>query len=261
MDSACVIGWGVVGQATGNLFGIKKHFDTDETKSNITIADIAKCRFVFICLPTPFVDNVGYPTNDIIAIIKQIEQNGSNCLYIIRSTVNPGFALHVQKELGIDTIISNPEFLSEKTAERDSKYPPFILLGGLIPRHLEEVRGLYEGRIKGAPVILTDNTSAELSKIALNAFFATKVIYANQIYDFARKIGANYETVRGILESHPFGSTNHFNVWFRGKRGVNGRCLPKDTRALAYYSNAELIQKVDQLNANYIYLKEENENI
>lgn len=256
MDDAVIVGNGIVGNATGNVFGIKKRFDINETKSNISIEMVASHKFVFICLPTPFLDNVGYNTNDIYKFIQQIEKYGSNCIYIIRSTVNPGFASSCMAELGLDRIISNPEFLSEATAEKDSKNPPFVLLGGLNPEYLQEVKAFYEGRLKGSPVILTSNTTAELAKLALNGFFATKVIYANQIYDVARKIGANYETIRGVLERHPYGFKNHSQVWFRGKRGIHGNCLPKDTRALGYYTNAELINKVNELNEQYINIKE-----
>lgn len=251
MDNAVIIGNGIVGNATGNVFGIKAKFDLDEKKSTISFENIANYRYCFICLPTSVDGNGAYRTDDIINIIKKIEEYGQNNRYIIRSTVYPGFAGSIMDSLNIDSIVSNPEFLSEDTAEKDTKNPPYILLGGRNPQYLQEVKGFYEGRIKGSPVILTDNITAELTKIALNGYFATKVIYANQIYDYARKIGANYETIRGIFERHPFGPRNHFQVIYRGKRGVHGHCLPKDTRALAYYSDAELIKRVVELNEKY----------
>lgn len=258
MDNAAIIGNGIVGNATGNVFGIEKRFDIDETKSNASLKDIARCRYTFLCLSTPFIDNVGYNTKPIIDLIKQIEEYGANCLYIIRSTVNPGFARHIMDTLGIDRIISNPEFLSQDTAEKDIKNPPFILLGGYIPRYLQEVKAVYEGRIKGAPVILTDNTTAELAKLVLNGFFSTKVIYANQVYDVARSLSANYETIRDVLERHPSGFRNHARIWYKGKRGVNGKCLPKDSKALAFYTGGQLFKKIVELNEEYIYLRDEN---
>lgn len=247
----------MVGNATAKLFGIKKIFDTDETKSTITLADAARCHIIFICLPTPFVDEVGYRTDDIFSTIRQIEEYGTGAVYVMRSTVWPGFAVHLQRELGIDRVISNPEFLSEESWEKDIKHPPFILLGGLEGVFLNSVKALYEARIKSAPVILTDNTTAELAKLSMNSFFSTKVIFANQLYDEARKLNANYETVREILERHPFGPRNHFKVWFRGKRGVNGKCLPKDTNAMAYYTGHKMAQEIMKWNQEYIYQKDE----
>ena len=54
-----------------------------------------------------------------------------------------------------------------------------------------------------------------------------------------------------VMESHPFGPKNHFTIWYKGKRGVNGHCLLKDTKAMAHYSKLELINKVYKLNAKY----------
>lgn len=252
MDRACVIGYGVVGQATAKVFGIKKHFDVQEERSNMSMSEVAACEFIFICIPTPVFPDGSYNTKDISDLINSVEELGSGATYIIRSTVFPGFAMHLQETLDMGRIISNPEFLTEATAEKDSKYPPFILLGGLPGRFLDNVKAIYEGRIKSAPVILTDNTTAELAKLSMNGYFSTKVIFANQIYDAAKKLGANYETIKKVLGSHPFGPKNHFTIWFNGKRGVHGKCLPKDTQALAHYTSLDLIDKVNELNQQYI---------
>jgi UDPglucose 6-dehydrogenase len=260
MDRACIVGAGVVGQATAKVFGIRKHYDVIAEKSNITIADVSRCRYCFICLPSPVDVSGNYQLEPIIELIKQIESYGSNCIYIIRSTVFPGFATHLMDLFGHSRFISNPEFLSEETAEKDAKYPPFIVLGGTEGRFLQEVKGLYESVIKSAPVILTNNVTAELIKLSLNSFFALKVIYGNQIYDYAKKVGANYETIRGVWERHPFGSKNHFQVWYKGRRGVNGHCLPKDSKALGNYANSDIVNKIVEINQQYIGLKEQNEN-
>lgn len=259
MENACIIGYGMVGKATGEVFGIEKHFDIKDELSNITLEDAAKCRIIFICLPTPVDEEGNYKVNEIKHIIKQIEDFGTAPIYVIRSTVFPGFAKGLQVDLQINRVISNPEFLSEATAVQDMKNPPFILLGGMEGQYRKEVQGFYEARIKGAPVIVTDNTTAEMAKLTMNAYFALKVIFANQTYDACRKIGANYETVKKLLESHPFGPKNHFEVWFREKRGVHGSCLPKDSKAFANYTGSELMRLAVLLNERYIFLKDDYE--
>lgn len=259
MEKACIVGYGVVGQATAKVFGIRKHYDVQEERSNITLKDVANCEFVFICTPSPVDTDGTFLVQDILNLIRQIESYGTGATYIIRSTVYPGLANHVMSELGIGRVVSNPEFLTEETAGKDSKYPPFVLLGGIDGRYLQKVKGLYESVIKSGPIILTDNITAELTKLAMNSYFALKVIFANQIYDYSKQIGANYETLKSVLERHPYGPRNHFTIWFKGKRGVNGKCLPKDTSALSHYSGLELITKIVQLNQQYIGLKEQNE--
>lgn len=261
MDNVCIIGYGMVGQAMAEVFGIKKHFDIIAEKSNITLEEASKCRLIFVCLPTP-VDKFGqYEINHITQIIKQINDFGQGNIFIIRSTVFPGYALALQIDLGINRVISNPEFLSEATAVDDVKNPPFILLGGVEGKYRAAVRSFYEARIKSASFIETDNTTAEMAKLAMNAYFATKVIFANELYKACRSDAnqANYETVKKVLESHPYGPKNHFTVWFRGKRGVQGNCLPKDSEAFATYTASGLVRKVVELNEEYRYMKESDE--
>lgn len=251
MDSICVIGYGTVGKAFADVFGIKKIYTRTQSESNITLKDSAQCRFIFICLPTPVKEDGSYYVEGIKNIIRQINSYPGTPIYVIRSTVYPGFAKEIQFELGTRRILSNPEFLSEDTSVEDTKNAPFILIGGVDKKYMDDLKAFYEGRIKGSPVILTDNTTAEMAKLTLNAFFATKVIFANQAYDACQKNGANYETVKKVLENHPYGSENHFQIWYKEKRGVNGSCLPKDSHAYAYYTASILIQKVIELNEQY----------
>ena len=247
MDNACIIGFGVVGKATASAFGITKRYSHND--SNITLEEAAKCRYIFICLPTPTVSGACY-TKDIYDIIQQISTypRYADNVFIIRSTVYPGFNRFLQTSLKIGNVVNNPEFLSEATAEEDAKNPEFIVLGSDNPKYLMDVKALYEGRFKYKDIITTDSVTAELIKYSLNVFFATKVIFANEIYDFARRINANYEVIRQVLEKHPWGSKNHFRIWYKEKRGVHGRCLPKDTEAFSELSNSRLFKVLLEIN-------------
>lgn len=259
MENVCIVGYGMVGNATAKLFGIARHFDIDEAKSNMTLEEVSRCRIVFICLPTPVRDGQ-FDTQPIFEFIKQIDGYGGSPVYVIRSTVFPGFAMHLQREFGINNVISNPEFLTEKTWEKDIKFPPFVLLGGLPGVFLEEIKGLYEARIKSAPVIVTDNTTAELAKLALNGFFVMKVVYANQIFDLCQSLEANYERLKEVLERHPFGYKNHAEIYHKGGRGAGGKCICKDFEALTTVSNSELLKMVHQYNKNLLEEYPKNEN-
>lgn len=252
MDNTCVIGYGMVGKAMAEVFGIKKIYTRNKQESTITLDDAANCRYIFICLPTPVNEDGFYFLEDIAAIIDHIKSLGKENIFIVRSTVAPGFAQGFDDAI----IISNPEFLSEATAVEDVKNPPFIIIGGKEEKYRNEVQALYQARIKGAPFIMTDNITAEMAKLSLNAFFATKVIFANEVYDACQRNGANYETIKRVLETHPYGSKNHFSVWFRGKRGVHGACLPKDSKAFANYANSQLLKSVTSLNKFYVQYEE-----
>lgn len=246
-DDKCIIGRGYVGRATELAFDIEKHFSRND--SNITLEEASRCRYIFICLPTPTIDGKCY-TGDIYKIIEQINQYPRHVdnVFIIRSTVYPGFANYVKTNLGIDHVVSNPEFLSEVTWEKDAKNPWMIVVGADDPRYRELVKGLYMGRFKYSVPIETDNNTAELLKYAMNSFFATKVIFANEVWDYAQKIGANYETIKRALEASPWGSKNHFEIVYKGKRGIHGSCLPKDTQAFANLTGSKLFKTLLEIN-------------
>lgn len=252
MNNAAVIGHGTVGKATITTFNIKKYYSRSD--SNITLEEIAQCDFIFICLPTP-VDKEGkYVTKDITEIIKKLSKFPSfkSATVIIRSTVYPGYSRYLQSTLGIRNIVSNPEFLSEDTWKEDAIKPQLVVIGGDNPEIREKVKGLYQGRFKYNEPIVTDSVTAELLKLTFNAFFVTKIVFANAIYDYAQKVQANYETLRKVLEVHPWGSKNHFRVFDKGGRGASGKCLKKDINAMAHYSKDVLFNTIFMLNESLL---------
>lgn len=241
----CVIGWGTVGKATAKTFGITNYYSRSE--KNITLEEAAACGYIFICLPTP-VDSQGtYYVDDIIALIEKLAVFPAykNAIVVLRSTVNPGFNQYLQRTLGVDNIVSNPEFLSEDTWEEDAIRPDLVVIGADKPELREKVQGLYSGRFKYNTPLVTDSVTAEMIKITLNGFFTTKVVFANAIYDYAQKTGANYETIKGVLQAHPWGSKNHFTIFHKGGRGAGGKCLGKDMAALANYVDRPLFHLIN----------------
>lgn len=246
-DDKCCIGYGYVGRSTALAFNIEKHFSRSD--SNITLEQASRCRYIFICLPTPTIDGKCF-TGDIYKIIEQINQYPRHVdnIFIIRSTVYPGFANYVKTNLGIEHVVSNPEFISEDSWQRDAINPWMIVVGADDPRYREIVKGLYMGRYKYTQPIETDNKTAELLKYSMNTFFATKVIFANEIWDYCQKIGANYETIKRALENSPWGSKNHFQIVYKDKRGVNGNCLPKDLEALSVLTGSKLFKTMLEIN-------------
>ncbi|HEC65895.1 MAG TPA: hypothetical protein ENI23_11425 [bacterium] len=254
MNNALIIGMGMVGKSTAHAFGIKKYYDHNAVEGFQKVTDfkeMADNRYIFICLPTPVKDGQ-YFVDDIIKIIDAIKQQGKQNVFIIRSTVYPGFANYAQEKLGIHSIVSNPEFLTEKTWKKDSEHPDRIVIGCDYPAYLKDVEGIYKARFKGVDIFTTDNKTAELSKLASNGFFSTKVIFANQIYDYAKLCGANYEMIKNIMYKSKFIGENHLEVFHQGGRGASGKCLKKDLEALADYTNSPLLRVVDKLNKKYI---------
>lgn len=230
-------------------FGIEKYYSRHD--ANITLEEASKYRYVFICMPTPTVEGKCF-TDDIYDTVVKIAEGDPNnqCIFIIRSTVTPGFCKKLSDELSIN-IVSNPEFLSEDTWEKDAIQPILVVLGSNNTDIGGEVLGLYRGRFKYIEPVVTDLSTAETIKYALNNFFSTKVIFSNEIYDFARSVKANYETIRNVLEKHPWGSKNHLTVYYKSKRGIHGKCLPKDLEFFANLTKSSLFNTLLKINERF----------
>jgi len=81
---------------------------------------------------------------------------------------------------------------------------------------------------------------------------ATKIVWANQMYDICQNNGADYETIRRTLHRHPWGSKHHLRAVHKGGRGAGGKCIPKDLAAFTKYSTSELLKTVEKLNKKYL---------
>ncbi len=253
MNNAVVIGGlGMVGQATMRAFGIDKFIDTRDTEHSISYQEAGGMKYVFLCLPTPTVN--GECDTSLIreAIQAVLDFKRGQPIFIIRSTVVPGTTRSFVSHFGIDSIVHNPEFLSEDTWKDDTDHPDVIVVGCDHPAYLEDVEALYKGRYKGVDIYRTDSLTSEMVKYAANSFYTMKVVFANQIYDMCQKNGANYERIKEVMYKRKWIGNNHLDVFHKGKRGAGGKCLPKDSEAFANYSQLDLLKKVVELNKMYL---------
>jgi UDPglucose 6-dehydrogenase len=141
-------------------------------------------------------------------------------------------------------VASNPEFLREGSALRDSLYPDRIVIGADEPRALEVLYSLYRPildqtfpaptylprpeDVSAIPLVSTDLASAELIKYAANAFLALKISFINEIGLVAERVGADISEVgRGIGLDSRIGPR-----FLNAGIGWGGSCFGKDTAAL-----------------------------
>jgi UDPglucose 6-dehydrogenase len=150
---------------------------------------------------------------------------------VMKSTVPVGTGEKVRAALdarGLDEVgyVSNPEFLAEGTAVRDFMQPDRIVVGSFEDDEAERVAGLY-AEIE-APVVRTDVASAEMIKLASNAFLSTRISFINEIANVCELIGADVQAVaEGVGLDHRLGP--HF---LRAGVGWGGSCFGKDVSAL-----------------------------
>lgn len=157
-----------------------------------------------------------------------------NTLIVIKSTVPPKTNDDFQKiiEKSVKTKVyfaSNPEFLREGSGVKDFLYPERIIIGVEDDFSRQKLEFLYAKIIaNGAKFIVTDITSAELSKYASNTFLATKVAFINEISNLCFKLNANIDDISKIM-----GLDSRIGTKFlQAGPGFGGSCFPKDIFAL-----------------------------
>lgn len=231
---------------SGNL-----HF-TSEHQEGLPEAEV-----VYIAVGTPQradgsanLDYVEQAALDIAANITQ------NIVVVIKSTVPVGTNFHIKDLINKNTkngvrvqIASNPEFLREGSAVKDTFHGDRIVIG----TEDEETAEILSEINKpfGTPIIKTDISSAEMIKYSSNAFLATKISFINEIANLCESMGANVEEVaKGMGLDHRIGPD-----FLKAGIGYGGSCFPKDTNALvqlAGNANHEfnLLKSVIEVNNN-----------
>ena len=168
-------------------------------------------------------------------IAESIEQD---TIIVIKSTVPIGTNKKVEKYIKDHLthnvkveIVSNPEFLSQGTAVKDTLHAQRIVIGVTSKKAEDIMKEVYDGF--NIPYVITDRESAEMIKYASNDFLALKVSYINEIANLCELIGANIEDVtKGMGMDSRIG-----NKFLNAGIGYGGSCFPKDTKALHWLSN------------------------
>lgn len=188
----------------------------------------------FLCTGTP--QQPGGDRADLSQVIGAIDTLGPlldrRCLVVGKSTVPVGTARVLAarlRDLGsLAELAWNPEFLREGTAVSDTLAPARIVAGVTSPRAARTLRAVYARLIDaGSRFVVTGLETAELAKVAANAFLATKVSFINAMAEVCEVAGADVGSLARILGADPrIGGS-----YLRPGIGFGGGCLPKDIRA------------------------------
>ena len=157
-------------------------------------------------------------------------------LVVGKSTVPVGTAqwiadtLVAESPAGADThLVWNPEFLREGFAVEDTLHPDRIVLGVSHEADVETLKEVYAAPLsEGTPLVVSDYPTAELVKVAANAFLATKISFINAFADLCDVTGANITTLADAIGYDTRIGRRFLNAGI----GFGGGCLPKDIRAL-----------------------------
>ena len=239
-----VIGQGFVGNAVYKKF--KKFYevftyDLDKDKCNSTLEDIAfKCEIIFLCLPTPMNKNGSCNTSIVESTLSSLDLIVDNLettrTVVLKSTVPPGTTERLNNLYRSLNIVFNPEFLTERNAEEDFKNQKRIILGGPRP-YTTEVKTIFSKVFPKTHIIKTDSSHAEMIKYVTNTFLATKISFANEIFQLCSKLDIDYDKVIEYATLDDRLGKSHWGVpGHDGDFGYGGHCFPKDLAALLYLS-------------------------
>jgi len=243
--------------------GLKKKLKTSNDFSLIKDSDM-----IFVTVGTPQRANGSIELSMIRSATKAIGkiliESKKNPIIFIKSTVTPGTMQNtilpiLEKESGKKAgkdfgLISNPEFLQESTAIRDTKFPHVVVIGGYQTKYMKKAKKFFSEIHPNTPIVITNHQTAEIIKYANNSFLATKISFINQLSNICQNIpGSNIDDVAKTIGLDPrIGS-----LFLNAGPGYGGSCLPKDMKALINFAdkvgiNPILLNAVEKTNKKQI---------
>jgi len=196
-------------------------------------------EFLYVAVGTPPTESGDADLAAVWAVVDELPEDvAGRPVVVMKSTVPVGTGAHVRARLdarGLEHVgyVSNPEFLAEGSAVADFTKPDRVVVGAFDPDDGDRVSELHHG-IDGV-VVRTDVASAELVKLASNAFLSTRISFINEIANVCELVGADVvDVAKGVGLDHRLGP--HF---LRAGIGFGGSCFPKDVSALKQLAGNE----------------------
>jgi UDPglucose 6-dehydrogenase len=204
----------------------------ERLRFTLSIEDVFReARMAFVCVGTPSTYSGDADLSAVWHVLDELPEFDERAILVMKSTVPVGTGEKIRHELdgrGLAHVgyVSNPEFLAEGSAIADFQGPDRVVVGSFARADGDAVAALYEPL--GAPVVRTDIASAEMIKLASNAFLMTRISFINEIANVCELVGADVADVAaGVGLDHRLGP--HF---LRAGIGYGGSCFPKDSLAL-----------------------------
>ena len=194
---------------------------------------------IMICVGTPEKGDGSANLQFVYQVALQIAESiEKDCIVIMKSTVPVGTCDKVEKMIkenmryNVDVeVVSNPEFLSQGSAIKDTLQSHRIVLGVKSKKAENVMKQIYDNF--QIPYIVTDRKSAEMIKYASNNFLALKISFINEIANLCEIVGADIDDVAKGIGMDPRIGNRFLNAGI----GYGGSCFPKDTKALHWLAN------------------------
>ncbi|HRY63424.1 MAG TPA: hypothetical protein P5267_02375 [Patescibacteria group bacterium] len=247
-----IIGGGMVGSAAKQYYKNARVYDLDPKRATHSFEEVCEQDYIFVSVPTPMGE--GGKIN-LTAVEETLARIPDGKKVILKSTAVPGTTERLQEKYPDKMMVYVPEFLTAKFAAEDFAFPDKNVVGYTkkYPDLAKEVAEI----LPRANTLICKATEAEMIKYSTNSYYAMKVIFANELYDLCQALGIDYEAVHKGLALDKRINDSHLQIFFDGKRGVRGACLPKDTAAIVERAkelgvDLSLIRQVTVANKKYV---------
>ena len=213
-------------------------------------------QVIFIAVGTPQDEDGSADLKHVLGVAREIAKAMNGYKVIVdKSTVPVGTSRKVQEVVRRETkhpfsVVSNPEFLKQGAAIDDFLKPDRVVIGADDERATELMLELYSPFTRtGAPIMVMDCASAELSKYAANSMLATRISFMNEVANLCEVVGGDVDHVRKAIGSDRRIGTSFL---FPGC-GYGGSCFPKDVQAMIRFAadagyQFKILQSVDEVN-------------
>ena len=235
-----IIGQGFVGNAIYQKLSKYYKVFTYDIQAKLCNSDLPevleRCKIIFVCLPTPMNKDGSCNLDILDSTLDQINKASREVedrIVVIKSTIIPGSTDDFQLKYRHIDLVFNPEFLTEANAVDDFENQTRLLLGGR-KKATTKIKQIFSAAFRKTPrIIKTDAKTAELVKYVTNTFLATKVSFANEIYQLCESLDLDYDKIIEYATLDPRLGDSHWGVpGPDGDFGFGGHCFPKDLAAI-----------------------------
>ena len=213
---------------------------------------------IFVAVGTPPGEDGSADVQQVLAVARDVAKAMNGYKVIVdKSTVPVGTSVQVREVIRRETthpfsVVSNPEFLKQGAAVEDFMKPDRVVIGAEDPRAEGLMREVYDPFTRtGAPILVMDCASAELTKYAANAMLASRISFMNEVANVCELVGADVDQVRRAI-----GADRRIGPSFLFPGiGYGGSCFPKDVKALIHFAakknyEFKLLRAVESVNAS-----------
>jgi len=230
-----IIGLGVVGSAISSGFTqighSVKHYDIKDCNSSIE--NLLSTDMIYICVPTNNNSDGSCNVDQVLVSVEKLNALNYLGIIAIKSTVPPGTTQDFINKFTNLKICMVPEFLRERSALSDFIGNHDVLIVGTNDETIFNNIVKCHSNIPKKSVMVSP-TEAEITKYFNNVYNAMRITFANGIFEVCEKLGADYQSIFSAITNRDTIGTDYLRC-SEYLRGYAGACLPKDSRAFAFF--------------------------